>query len=246
MKSPWCAVALVWIVGVPASAESTKADWVRKPTPAEFQSLYPKAASASRAEASVLLSCTVGTDGALKRCTAKSSAPDQYGFEAAAVQMSQYFQMRPATVDGVSVESQARVPINFKAPAPGIEQLYGKHWAALAGARKPCLTQKWEKAEALVRCLQDADTYTWSRVSLQPETRRMLSQTRGTMLTSAQEYDRKAISMTALAQRFDSADARMARIVAGNPKTIPASRSVDWGGTIANVLGQAIGAALIR
>lgn len=118
MKSFFSAVALVLVVGVPASAESTKADWLRQPTPSEFQSLYPKAAVKVRAGAVVMLTCVAATDGSLKRCTAKSQRYDEYGFEAAAVQMAQYFLMRPATVDGVPVESNVRVPITFSAPVP--------------------------------------------------------------------------------------------------------------------------------
>ncbi len=57
--------------------------------------------------------CTVDTDGYLSDCTVTGEEPKNTGFGNAALQTTSYMRMRPATQNGIPVESIVNVPVDF-------------------------------------------------------------------------------------------------------------------------------------
>jgi protein TonB len=110
---------LVWLIatalvaGEPAKAEppSTPAtaqpelhltgvtgpDWLTKPGPNEFNKYWPKGVKIS---GGVTLTCIVKADGTLTDCKTSEESPQGMGFGDAALNMSQFFQMRPMLIEG--------------------------------------------------------------------------------------------------------------------------------------------------
>jgi TonB family protein len=87
----------------PAASEGrliTNPEWLRKPGPEELSYYWPSGALTS---GSVTLSCTVTEEGRLVDCRTSDEYPSGLGFGAAALKISQFFQMKPKMVDGKPV-----------------------------------------------------------------------------------------------------------------------------------------------
>jgi TonB family protein len=112
---------------LPIEGTITNPDWIQKPGPEDFSDHYPKPAWALGVSGVVTITCTVVATGALADCTTSDETPKGFGFAAAALQISQYFRMKPKTVDGVPVTGgrfTTRIRFNMpedSTPAPDAE-----------------------------------------------------------------------------------------------------------------------------
>jgi TonB family protein len=99
-----------------------KAQWVALPTAAEFQAVFPKAASeAGVLQANVLLRCGVAPNGGLVDCAVVSEEPAIYGFGAATLPLTTGFRLNIWSAEGLPViGGTIRAPIRFDLkPATG-------------------------------------------------------------------------------------------------------------------------------
>jgi TonB family protein len=94
----------------------TAPDWLIKPSAETISRFYPTAAQAKRIPGKVRISCLVDIDGYLLNCVVVSEEPKDLGFGNAALQISAYFRMRPATLYGAPVRSPVTVPVAFSGP----------------------------------------------------------------------------------------------------------------------------------
>jgi TonB family protein len=91
-----------------------EADWLIKPTGENIARVYPSAAMKEHVPGQVILGCTADVDGYLSDCIVKSEEPKDRGFGNAALEVTAYMRMQPATDYGVPVRSQVNVPIRFQ------------------------------------------------------------------------------------------------------------------------------------
>lgn len=110
---------------VPKGKVYVNPDWKRRPTVENLITVFPREAMAKGISGKAAISCTVTVQGALKDCTVISESPANMGFGGAAIALTPQFMMKPATLDGVPVESTARLPINFILPAGGMGSMLG-------------------------------------------------------------------------------------------------------------------------
>lgn len=89
--------------------------WTALPTPAQFQSAFPDAASkAGVLKAKVVMSCVVAADGGLTGCGVASEDPPGYGFGAATLPLAPTFRVKLWGTDGRPVVGgTVRVPIRY-------------------------------------------------------------------------------------------------------------------------------------
>jgi len=92
----------------------TEPDWLDKPTGDELARVYPRAALGHRVTGSAMLHCIVSTEGYLSDCTIVNETPQDAGFGNAALEATGFMRMKPATTNGVPVESDVAVPVNFQ------------------------------------------------------------------------------------------------------------------------------------
>lgn len=85
--------------------------WLR--VPRDLERYYPRRALQAGVTGNVQLDCLVSTTGAL-HCTVISETPENWGFGAAAIRISQQHQMVPARRDGVAVEGRYRMRVPFQ------------------------------------------------------------------------------------------------------------------------------------
>jgi TonB family protein len=102
----------------PNAAVITNPDWVHKPSPDEFSSHWPAGVS----EGGVAkIECEVTTQGTLTGCVVLGEEPLGKGFGKAALEIAQYFRMKPKTIDGKPVGGgtfQTNIRFNWSEPAP--------------------------------------------------------------------------------------------------------------------------------
>jgi TonB family protein len=90
------------------------ADWLVRPSAEDVARVYPSAALKAQVSGRVDLSCVADENGYLTDCIVNSDTPPGQGFGNAALEITAYFRMRPATNYGIPTRSTVRVPINFK------------------------------------------------------------------------------------------------------------------------------------
>lgn len=89
----------------------TNPHWLR--VPRDLDRYYPRRALQAGVTGNVQLDCLVSATGALT-CTVVSETPENWGFGAAAIRISQQHQMVPARRDGVAVEGRYRMRVPFQ------------------------------------------------------------------------------------------------------------------------------------
>lgn len=97
----------------------TRPDWLRIPSPEEFEEAYPKQAWSDGVEGSATMVCRVRRDSRLYQCEIEAETPAGQGFGAAALSIAPYFLMRPQTVNAAPVDgAYVRIPVRFTIPEP--------------------------------------------------------------------------------------------------------------------------------
>jgi hypothetical protein len=87
--------------------------WVRKPTPNDLVTVWPKSAWARHLGGRAVLTCLVSVQGALFDCVPLDESPVRENFGAAAIALTPQLLMKPAMLKGQAVVSQVNIPINF-------------------------------------------------------------------------------------------------------------------------------------
>lgn len=105
-------------VSLPLEGVITNPDWVQTPNGEDFATYFPAVAQMLGLGGRTLMQCQVSTTGTMQSCTITSEVPKGLGFGDAALKISQFFRMKPMTVDGVPVAgAKINIPIHF-APSP--------------------------------------------------------------------------------------------------------------------------------
>ena len=99
---------------LPLEAKVTNPDWRATPSGDEMANEYPKLAQLMNVPGEATMTCTVDTDGRLQDCKVIGESPAGFGFGAAIMRLSAYFDMKPAQIDGVPVKAKITIPIKFK------------------------------------------------------------------------------------------------------------------------------------
>jgi len=94
----------------------TNPDWQVVPSGNDLARVYPSKASRENISGRVVLECVADEAGYLTECVVRSEAPEGKGFGNAALEMTAYMRMRPATSYGVPVRSPVTIPIKFEVP----------------------------------------------------------------------------------------------------------------------------------
>ncbi len=92
----------------------TSPDWLVRPTADDISRVYPRDARRRHIVGSAVLQCTVDVNGYLSDCMVSDETPNDAGFGNAALEITAYIRMTPATTFGVPVESAVNVPIKFQ------------------------------------------------------------------------------------------------------------------------------------
>lgn len=101
--------------GPPAPPVIVGPRWLERPTGADYERHWPRAALGQEIEGSASLDCLVSADGRLN-CTVVSEDPPNMGFGEAAVQVSRRFRMAPETANGQPTAGgryRLRIPFRF-------------------------------------------------------------------------------------------------------------------------------------
>jgi TonB family protein len=91
----------------------TNPSWLVKPTGEELSRVYPTVAQRNHTTGKVSMTCAVDNEGYLTDCVIVSEVPKDQGFGNAALEMSAYMRMNPATNYGVPTPANVTVPLNF-------------------------------------------------------------------------------------------------------------------------------------
>lgn len=98
----------------------TLADWIRRPTSADWAAYYPATAWSFRGTAQVTLSCKVTRSNRVQYCRVVGEKPRGFGLGQAAVAMSAKFRVRPVQVNGQArYDLRVRIPLVLAAPRSG-------------------------------------------------------------------------------------------------------------------------------
>ncbi|MBI1199732.1 MAG: TonB family protein [Phenylobacterium sp.] len=91
-------------------------DWLRRPSPNDLLTVYPKEAFHRGTSGRAVINCIVTVQGALRDCVAISETPAGAHFGDSAIALTPQFTMKPATRKGVPVLSVVSIPVNFAMP----------------------------------------------------------------------------------------------------------------------------------
>lgn len=114
-----CAAGL--LMSLPAVSQDRAADWLKKPSPEDFDAAVPSRAASLGISGGAILQCEVNERGLLENCTVVSERPAGMGFGVAALQVAPAFQMKPALKDGRPVRSVVRIPLDFYVPSRSLD-----------------------------------------------------------------------------------------------------------------------------
>jgi TonB family protein len=106
-------------LGAKPTPAMLKPDWAIKPKGADLVDVYPPEAVKAGIGGAATISCVVSVEGRLTDCKVLDETPAQAGFGAAALKLSERFQMKPMSRDGHPVSGgMVRIPIRFALPRP--------------------------------------------------------------------------------------------------------------------------------
>jgi TonB family protein len=92
----------------------TEANWLQQPSADAIARVYPSLAARKNISGRAVISCVADEDGYLTDCVVESETPPDQGFGNAALEITAYMRMKPATAYGIPVRSTVNVPVNFK------------------------------------------------------------------------------------------------------------------------------------
>jgi TonB family protein len=93
----------------------TDPGWLVKPDADDIARVYPSAAQRQHISGKVELQCTVDLYGYLTDCIVASETPKDQGFGNAALELTAYIRMQPATTFGIPTPSSIVLPLSFVA-----------------------------------------------------------------------------------------------------------------------------------
>ncbi len=109
-------LGIVLALAAPAAAQDRPPDWLKKPTQADLEAVWPAKALKQGYGGKATITCVLTVQGALRDCQVRSESPEGGGFGSAALVLASQFMMRPQLQGGKPVESTVTIPINFPKP----------------------------------------------------------------------------------------------------------------------------------
>jgi TonB family protein len=104
-------------VSLPLEGVVTQPDWIQTPNGNDFATYYPPVAQLLNLSGRIVMRCEVSAVGALENCVMTQETPAGMGFGDAALKISQFFRMKPMSIDGAPVAgAKINIPIYFAAP----------------------------------------------------------------------------------------------------------------------------------
>jgi TonB family protein len=102
---------------LPLEGAVSNPHWLKLPDADAMSRYYPPFAVFMSLQGRVRVSCVVTTSGSLSDCRVVSEVPAGFGFGAAALNMTDEFEMAPRTVDGAPVGgARVNIPLRFGLP----------------------------------------------------------------------------------------------------------------------------------
>jgi TonB family protein len=115
-------------------------DWLRKPSAQDLAAAFPTKALQDGTAGKAAIKCGVTIEGFLERCVVLFESPADFGFGAAALQLSPQFRMSPKIRGGKPVPGgDVTIPINWEAPA-------ARGAGATFGSRRLMIDPPWIRA----------------------------------------------------------------------------------------------------
>jgi TonB family protein len=113
-------------VSVPLEGVVTKPEWVQTPNGEDFATYFPPVAQLLGLGGRIVMNCQVSSTGTMENCVVTEETPKGMGFGDAALKISQFFRMKPMSVDGVAVAgTRINIPIRFAGPDRAADESAG-------------------------------------------------------------------------------------------------------------------------